>query len=545
MLVLRTDFRDEIMTKRRFVLTTPAITACGKSLPRREYALFFSTRIKAHWKPLHTYVQMGLGWLGLATTIVALFVPDNNTNNVVGFAALFMSELLTHTWYGYIRYLFKGCGGMCSRDGVDNIDESDFEDMKYLFGILYHGGHHELENAYLVDLMGLPFYAVMYVSTAIAFLGTFIALLVLKCAGNDDNRRRRKNEDTLDAKAMGGLSAFVGVAMGCFVYPLLFLALTTPGGKVFASFMHHCLNEYYEAKLFRKKPAELIWSIVLKAFGDFVGVEDFDDNPDFKDAWNELQSNLDKEDVSGYVKRGGNDEDPENPQLRQVVLTARDKSNTGNSAGPFPLQQAPSSVPIRVLPAAPPLETGSTHDEHGESSMSTELEASEKSRVISTLSDADLLPVSIHGERKKKKKKKKRESTSLGQDESGVSEDISRADLEGKKRKQSRKSKEKQEPSSHDDSEISEDVVRAGMDKRKKNKKEKVHVHSERDESENSDDVVHSGIDGGRKKKRKGKKREHSVRDDSEVSESEVHASLEGGGNTKGIEKESGDKESE
>lgn len=299
---------------------------------------------------MHTYMQMGLGWLSLATTIIALFAPSNATNNVVGFTALFMSELLTHTWYGYIRYLFKGCSGMCSRDGIDDGDDSDFEEMKILFGILYHGGHHELENAHVVDMLGFPFYAVMYLATMIAFVGTFTALCILKIAGmasdyDDDGRRRkrRNKDDEMNAEDMAGFSAFAGVMIGCFAYPLMFLVLTTPGGKVFASFMHHCLGEYYEAKLFRKKPSEFILSIVLKAFGDFVGVEDFDDNPDFQDAWNEFKENLDKQEI----KDNNADKDPENPD-RQYHLdrTMRDTSDTGHSGGD----------PIMILPAAPPLE---------------------------------------------------------------------------------------------------------------------------------------------------------------------------------------------
>ena len=292
-------FRQDILDKKRLVVSIPPLKAgCIETKTKKTYILFYSTRVKAHWLPAHTYLQLALGWLGFATTVVGVFAPSNAVNSVVGFAALFASEFLTHTWYGYLRYLANGC---CGNNWCDNdMGGGDFEDMKDVMSALLHNGIDVTDdqlrrNERILDIMGFPFYAVMY-------LATFLATLAIACvggacsnaSGDDDDNRRRSNNDDDGAANVAIISVIVGVAMGCFVYPFIFLLTTSASGKVFASFMHHCLSEYYEAKLFHRTPWEFLLAVCTKALTDFVGMEfDNDDLEAGVDVQDEVDLDVD------------------------------------------------------------------------------------------------------------------------------------------------------------------------------------------------------------------------------------------------------------
>jgi len=261
------DFREVILEKQRLVVSVPAFACCGciKNERPRLLALFFTTRIKAQWLPVHAYMQLALGWLSLFCTIISFFAPSNRINSLVGFMALFANELLTHTWYGYLRYL----GG----------ENQAFKNMKYALGVLKHGGHHVNENETLVDVMGFPFYAVMYLASFATMIATACALAICRAIAKGDG----KGQDKGPGDAEVTISAIIGVALGCVAYPLIFLLADTTTGKIAASFMHHCLSEYYEAKLFHKTPGEYLKAVLFKMFIDFVGFDDTDNAAEFAD----------------------------------------------------------------------------------------------------------------------------------------------------------------------------------------------------------------------------------------------------------------------
>ena len=323
-------FRQDILDKKRLVVSIPPLKAgCIETKTKKTYILFYSTRVKAHWLPAHTYLQLALGWLGFATTVVGVFAPSNAVNSVFGFAALFASEFLTHTWYGYLRYLVNGC---CGNDDDSDMGDTNFEDMKYVMSALLHNGIDVTDdqlrrNERILDILGFPFYAVMYLTTYLTYAATLI-FLRMACKNDDDNGRRRRRSKNDDDGATVAISAIVGIAMGCFAYPFIFLLTTSASGKIFASFMHHCVSEYYEAKLFHRTPWEFFLAVCTKALTDIVGMEFDHDDLEAGVGGGDVQDEFDLDDVDLDVEKiEEKDESPEKPMSQSLDPDMEEPTN--------------------------------------------------------------------------------------------------------------------------------------------------------------------------------------------------------------------------
>jgi len=287
------DFRNDVLENRRLVISVPKFSfGCIKNEKPRVYALFFTTRIKAHWAPIHAYLQLCLGWITAICTFIALISPSNLAISVVGFMSILINELLTHTWYGFKRYKSD------LRRGTPN-----FERMRFIFGVLKHGGHHVDENEQLLDAMGFPFYAIMY-------FFYWATRFIVNCCCRDEGKDKT------------GLAEYVGLLLGCISYPILFLWTQSRTGKIVSAVMHHCLAEYYEAKLFHKTPAEYLKSIVFKVILDFVGFdEDFDVNV------GEALLGATGEDEEGGLDVEGGDVDPDGEELKKKEGTEQEPTD--------------------------------------------------------------------------------------------------------------------------------------------------------------------------------------------------------------------------
>ena len=317
------EFKDDIMHRKILVIDIPmgwfsqkawpfrACACCNtRDLPKKRItrALFYSTRIKRRWKPQLANMQFILGWMSAVTTIIALINPENGTNNIVGFTALFLSELILHLWYGYLRY--PNCATALLQ--VDQEGDGLFAEMRYLFNILYHGGKDDDVHPVWLDVLGLPFVLVLHVGTILGIVTTFFFCCALSAMGDDDDgKKKKRKKDVDDDEGEIAFAALVGALVGSFAYPIMFLVTTTSQGKLLAGFLHHFQHEYYEAKLFGKSGKEFFISVILKFLADF-GEVDFlfeatDDGfvDELFEAKDAIKDELDVEEEKKKKTRGG------------------------------------------------------------------------------------------------------------------------------------------------------------------------------------------------------------------------------------------------
>lgn len=288
------EFRRDIMEKKILVVTVPKgyIPCCCSrnavfgvdeykyAWEKKSYALFYSTRIKRRWKPLATYIQFLFGWITFASTIVALILPTNIINNVIGGCALFLNELLLHMWYGYLRYPNVTWAGL----DIDGKGDGLFENMRNLFSILYHNGSDDDHWNPWIDWICFPFIAVLHVASFVGLVASLCLCCCFDALGQQEDERekrrrlrRRKrrgfDDSEKDPKGTIAFAAMVGALLGSFAYPLLFTFTTHPIWKVIASLAHKIVEEYYEARLFRRSMKEFLITTVFSFFSDFVGID--------------------------------------------------------------------------------------------------------------------------------------------------------------------------------------------------------------------------------------------------------------------------------
>ena len=283
------EFREELESATWFVLPRGSISGlfarCStffqdKSIPSKRKVFFFSTRLKFRWNKWAAITQFILGWITFFTTLIGLFAPSNRGNSALGFAAMFLSEVVLHVWYGFSRY-----PNICSMIlGVDPEVDDIFVDVSYVLGSLYNDGEENIpEEEGLLRVLGFFVSLVYQVASALGLIGALLAQCAIAtlCAvaaddGNGNGRRRRNNNNDgdWDATAVVGLAAIAGIAFGSVLFPLLFLVANNPGWKVIAPIAHHIVSEYYEARLFHKSTRSFLISICTKFLTDVDDVVD-------------------------------------------------------------------------------------------------------------------------------------------------------------------------------------------------------------------------------------------------------------------------------
>eukprot|EP00978_Attheya_sp_CCMP212_P036492 scaffold165971_cov51-Attheya_sp.AAC.1 len=237
-------------------------------LPTKTVALFFSTRVKRRWKPMTTYCQFCFGWVALITNIIAFFAPEHKGNIIVGGGALFINEILLHFWYGYLQYPNLALGRQ--EDGF-------FEDIKKCFGTLYNQDEEDHTEKW-VNWIGLLFTVVLHVGTIVGICASYITCCILSAVGagansDDDNNRRRRPRDD-DDDGTHHFALLVGALVGSFAYPILFLIAKRPVFKIMAGCAHHVVEEYYEAKLFKKSGKAFMKKTLFSFVGDMVPIDE-------------------------------------------------------------------------------------------------------------------------------------------------------------------------------------------------------------------------------------------------------------------------------
>jgi hypothetical protein len=279
-------FHAKIFKNNRLVIQIPT----SLPFPRKEvtyvpYVLFFSTRIKMMWvKPL-AILQFVIGWIACFTSFVGFIYPDNITNNNIGTAALFLSELLLHIWYGYIRYwnpswLFLQCDPdwdealVYARASLQQARESCTQ--------LYHKDREFVERKtdMWIIVVGHIFSIPLHVGSIIGSCLACVGLTVLSLLGSN------KGDFGGNVRLVGIISAVIG----SLVYPILFRRGDVLV-KVLSSIGHHICLEYYEARHFGKSSKQFIISVLGKPLGDlFPGEAELPDLPDLDEEKGEKKS---------------------------------------------------------------------------------------------------------------------------------------------------------------------------------------------------------------------------------------------------------------
>ena len=194
----------------------------------------------------------------------------------------------------------------------------------------------------------------------------------------------------------------------CFAYPFIFLLTTSASGKIFASFMHHCVSEYYEAKLFHRTPWEFFLAVCTKALTDIVGMEFDHDDLEAGVGGGDVQDEFDLDDVDLDVEKiEEKDESPEKPLSQSLdpdmeeptYAVAKDKED---------------EVPVKPM------------------SRSLDPDMEEPTNA------AESLPKKKRSKSKKKTKKKKTSTPSKSNDNNGKLPEASSKKKKSKKKKSTR-----------------------------------------------------------------------------------------------------------
>ena len=275
-------FHENIYKKNWCVLYVPEVFICNKTNLEKKtsfsesltnktsyvpVALFFTTRIKILWVRPLAILQFIIGWIACISSIVGFANPDNVLNNNIGAATLFLSELIVHVWYGYLRYW--NISWICLEP-----DEKWIKSLKVARTActkLYHNDTKERETDLWIIILGhiasVPLHIGSVIGSALACLGiTLLAMFGRKAGDLRDNMT---------------LIGVVSAVIGSLAYPILFRRSAVLG-KVFASIGHHVCLECYEARHFGKTTKDFLNSIFLKPFGDLISDEsDVPDLPNF------------------------------------------------------------------------------------------------------------------------------------------------------------------------------------------------------------------------------------------------------------------------
>lgn len=272
-------FIDNIYKKKWFVLQVPtSLTFDVKKITYTPRVLFFTTRIKLMWvKPL-AILQFVIGWIACFASLVGFIHPDNVMNNNIGAAALFLSELILHIWYGYIRYwnpswLFL----QCDPDWEEDLEyaSASLQGARKSCTQLFHVDREyvERETSQWIIVVGHIVSIPLHIGSVVGSCLACLALSVLAMVGCN------KGGFQGNVRMIGIISAVIG----SLAYPILFRR----GDifiKVLASIGHHVCLECYEARHFAKTPQQFLTSVIFKPLVDILaGEAEVPECPDLDD----------------------------------------------------------------------------------------------------------------------------------------------------------------------------------------------------------------------------------------------------------------------
>jgi hypothetical protein len=219
-------FYDNILNSKHFVVHYPPACFTKEGERGKPYALFFSTRIKILWVKHLAYLQFVLGWISFFPAIIGLIDSNNKSVSIVAAAALFLSELVVHLWYGFLRY--PNLGWLCL--GIDRTDDH-FENLaiaRKCCTRLFHGDRTEREHKMELWMKALGIISTipLHVASVIGVIIAFVVLTFLACYCRDSDIGRNIT-----------LIGIISSVIGSLAYPILFVQGDTPL-KVVASIGH-------------------------------------------------------------------------------------------------------------------------------------------------------------------------------------------------------------------------------------------------------------------------------------------------------------------